>query len=322
MSQEMQKSFPGSTIPLEVFIHGALCVAYSGQCLTSESLGGRSANRGVCAQACRLPYSLIADGQQVPLEGRHYLLSPQDLSGIELLPELGQAGVKTLKIEGRLKSPEYVASITRIYRKALDSIWIEEPQSAPSQVAKLIAGESKYELEMAFSRGLYSGWLRGVDNRALVHARFGKKRGVLLGKIARAENNQVGLKLEAPLKPGDGIVFDAGQPDQEEQGGRVYGVMKREGWTGLNLDMTISTFPKWLQGSLSGRLMILSLASESGKPLRLNVLCFSALFLSRFSDGQGKHCVLQPGTREVWRWSSVPLNCWSTRKSMDYRRQF
>src|SRR6185436_21059935 len=102
-------------LPLEVFIHGALCVAYSGQCLTSESLGGRSANRGECAQACRLPYDLIADGKQVPLGDRRYLLSPQDLAGIEVLPELVRVGVASLKIEGRLKSPEYVASITRIY---------------------------------------------------------------------------------------------------------------------------------------------------------------------------------------------------------------
>src|SRR5947199_5721985 len=98
-------------VPLEVFIHGALCVAYSGQCLTSESLGGRSANRGQCAQACRLPYDLFVDGQQIDLGDRRYLLSPQDLAGIDVLPELIRVGVASLKIEGRLKSPEYVASI-------------------------------------------------------------------------------------------------------------------------------------------------------------------------------------------------------------------
>src|SRR5476651_2621504 len=107
-------------IPLEVFVHGALCVAYSGQCLTSESLGGRSANRGECAQACRLPYDLISDGKQVPLGDRRYLLSPQDLAGLEVLPDLIRARVASLKIEGRLKAPEYVANITRVYRKALD----------------------------------------------------------------------------------------------------------------------------------------------------------------------------------------------------------
>src|SRR5881628_2388403 len=105
-----------STLPLEVFVHGALCVAYSGQCLTSEALGGRSANRGECAQACRMPYQLISDGEQVPLGNRKYLLSPQDLAGLEVLPELVRAGVASLKIEGRLKTPEYVANITRAYR--------------------------------------------------------------------------------------------------------------------------------------------------------------------------------------------------------------
>src|SRR6185436_2490377 len=95
------------TLPLEVFVHGALCVAYSGQCLTSEALGGRSANRGECAQACRLPYELIADGKQLPLGDRKYLLSPQDLAGLEMLPDLVRLGVTSLKIEGRLKSPEY-----------------------------------------------------------------------------------------------------------------------------------------------------------------------------------------------------------------------
>src|SRR4051812_22781044 len=96
----------GKKFPLEVFIHGALCVAYSGQCLTSESLGGRSANRGECAQACRLPYELIADGEVVPLGDRKYLLSPQDLAGLEVLPDLVKLNICSFKIEGRLKSPE------------------------------------------------------------------------------------------------------------------------------------------------------------------------------------------------------------------------
>ena len=127
----------GTTMPLEVFVHGALCVAYSGQCLTSESLGGRSANRGECAQACRLPYELVSDGQTVDLGNRRYLLSPQDLSGLDVLPDLVRSGVASLKIEGRLKSPEYVASITRVYRQALDSVmaqlWAGCPHPAGCQ---------------------------------------------------------------------------------------------------------------------------------------------------------------------------------------------
>ena len=207
----------GTPLPLEVFVHGALCVAYSGQCLTSEALGGRSANRGECAQACRMPYELIADDRPVPLGDRRYLLSPQDLAGLDAIAGLAEAGVTSLKIEGRLKTPEYVAGVTRVYRAALDRLRSqpEVPSSSPGE---------RYELEMGFSRGLYSGWLHGIDNQQLVHARFGKKRGVYLGTVRRVRQDRVYLRVEAPLKAGDGVVFDAGQPDQPEQGGRVYAV--------------------------------------------------------------------------------------------------
>jgi putative protease len=221
-------------LPLEVFVHGALCVAYSGQCLTSEALGGRSANRGECAQACRMPYDLISDGKQVPLGDKRYLLSPQDLAGLGVLPDLIQAGVASLKIEGRLKSPEYVANITKIYRQALDNSFsmpnrrdaeTQSPANTSSASAPPRLGdEPKYEMEMAFSRGLYTGWFGGTNNQELVHARFGKKRGVFLGEIARVQAEKVFLKLEAPLKLGDGVVFDAGRPDEKEEGGRVYEV--------------------------------------------------------------------------------------------------
>ncbi len=207
-----------SSFPLEVFVHGALCVAYSGQCLTSESLGGRSANRGECAQACRMPYDLISDGRKIELGDRRYLLSPQDLAGLEVLPDLVKAGVSSLKIEGRLKAPEYVASITRVYRKALDAL---RDASIPDD-SKPAGPTERYELEMAFSRGLYTGWFRGINNQELVHARFGKKRGVYLGEVSQVQGNRVGLRLEAPLKLGDGVVFDAGRPDWVEEGGSIY----------------------------------------------------------------------------------------------------
>jgi putative protease len=207
------------SLPIEVFVHGALCVAYSGQCLTSESLGGRSANRGECAQACRMPYEMIVDGQPMDLGDRRYLLSPQDLAGLAVLPELIEAGVVSLKIEGRLKHPEYVASVTQVYRQAIDRV----VQGLANQVSE----GDRYQLEMAFSRGLYTGWLDGIDNQALVHARFGKKRGVYLGEITQirdGRDNQVVLRLQAPLKAGDGVVFDAGKPADREEGGRIYAV--------------------------------------------------------------------------------------------------
>ena len=212
------------SLPLEVFVHGALCVAYSGQCLTSEALGGRSANRGECAQACRMPYDLVCDGKQVRLGDRKYLLSPQDLAGLEVLPDLVRAGVASLKIEGRLKTPEYVANITRIYRRALDDLRFtnDDIRALNPSVRKSEIVNRKYEMEMAFSRGLYTGWFGGVNNQALVHGRFGKKRGVCLGEVTKVLRDAVVVKLEGPLKRGDGVVFDAGKPEEKEEGGRVY----------------------------------------------------------------------------------------------------
>lgn len=215
----------GLRMPIEIFVHGALCVAYSGQCLTSESLGGRSANRGECAQACRLPYDLIADGALVPLGDKRYLLSPQDLAGVDLIPDIIRAGVQTLKIEGRLKNPEYVAAVTRVYRKALDSAWQQLAEQSPPVT---IASEDRYALEMTFSRGLDTGWLEGINNQRLVHARFGKKRGVRIGVVREITRSGVCITAEADVKPGDGIVFDAGNPDVREQGGRISRVDSRQ----------------------------------------------------------------------------------------------
>jgi len=219
-----------SELPIEVFVHGALCVAYSGQCLTSEALGGRSANRGECAQACRMPYDLVCDGKQVPLGDRKYLLSPQDLAGLEVLLDLVRAGVASLKIEGRLKTPEYVANITRIYRRALDDLRItnDDLPAEPDAAGQSQIANRKYEMEMAFSRGLYTGWFGGVNNQALVHGRFGKKRGVYLGEVAKVLRDAVVVKLEGPLKRGDGVVFDAGKPEAQEEGGRVYEINEEE----------------------------------------------------------------------------------------------
>ncbi len=246
-----------TALPLEVFVHGALCVAYSGQCLTSEALGGRSANRGECAQACRLPYDLISDGKQVDLGDRRYLLSPRDLSGIDVLPELIHNGVASLKIEGRLKSPEYVASITRVYRQAVDramealaktNATPSTAKSAPPSTATPAA--DRYELEMSFSRGLYTGWFGGTNNRELVHARFGTKRGVFLGTITRVDGETVSLRLAAPIKPGDGIVFDAGNPEAREEGGRVYSVDQHGSETKLGFGRGDIAFARVKPGQL------------------------------------------------------------------------
>jgi len=207
-------------LPMEVFVHGALCVSYSGQCLTSEMWGGRSANRGECAQACRLPYDLIVDGEQKPMGDVAYLLSPKDLAAVELVPELIEAGVTSFKIEGRLKSPEYVANVVSKYRKAIDK-YFDGDTSKPSK-------EEIRELQQSFSRGFTHGFLQGTNNKQLVDGTFPKSRGVYLGKVERIMRDAVTVRLEAPLKRGDGIVFDAGDPTKKEEGGRVYD-LRRQG---------------------------------------------------------------------------------------------
>jgi U32 family peptidase len=207
-----------TSMPLEAFVHGALCVAYSGQCLTSESLGGRSANRGQCAQACRLPYDLLCDGKDVDLGDVKYLLSPQDLAAFELVPDMIEAGVMSFKIEGRLKTPEYVANITRRYREAIDmALAGRRVQFAAQQVE---------EMALSFSRGFSPGWLQGCDHKMLVPGLSSAKRGVPLGEITQVRRNRVQLRLIAEIKPGDGIVFDGDRSRNQEQGGRVFAVYR------------------------------------------------------------------------------------------------
>ncbi|GLX70921.1 U32 family peptidase [Paenibacillus glycanilyticus] len=212
--KQIKKIGEQAKLPMEVFVHGALCVSYSGQCLTSEMWGGRSANRGECAQACRLPYDLMVDGEHQPMGDVAYLLSPKDLAAIDLIPELIQAGVTSFKIEGRLKSPEYVANVVSKYRRAIDSYFAGD-LTGPSK-------EEVRELQQSFSRGFTHGFLTGTNNKQLVDGTFPKSRGVYLGRVERILRDAVTIRLEAPLKRGDGIVFDAGDPTKKEEGGRVY----------------------------------------------------------------------------------------------------
>lgn len=224
---EVQRIAEQTFMPLEVFVHGALCVAYSGQCLTSEALGGRSANRGQCAQACRLPYALVVDGQERDLGEYAYLLSPQDLASTDLVADLVKIGVSCLKIEGRLKSPEYVASTTTNYRSALDAALAGKPFE--------LSRRGQLDLEQSFSRGFSPGFLQGVNHQQLVPGRFPKSRGVRVGLVRGRTRRGLLVALDprhlqgrqdydAPgpvLKPGDGVVLDEGHPDQEEQGARL-----------------------------------------------------------------------------------------------------
>jgi len=200
----------GTDLEIEVFVHGALCVSYSGQCLTSENFGGRSANRGQCAQSCRLPYRIFVDGKEFTETDAQYLFSTRDLCALPKLKELAEIGVESLKVEGRLKSPEYVAAVTRAYRKALNGLKLESADMEP--------------LEVLFSRGLTTGWLDGDNHQELVNGTFSNHHGMYLGKVAKVERGSVfvtlddSVKLDSAAKQegtaaglprnGDGILFE------------------------------------------------------------------------------------------------------------------
>ena len=217
---DVRKVTGQTDVPVEVFVHGALCVAYSGQCLTSEALGGRSANRGQCAQACRLPYELIVDGAPRDLGDRAYLLSPQDLAAYHLIEPLIEAGVVSFKIEGRLKGGPYVAATTQTYRRAIDAA-LAGRDFRPSRREEL-------DLAQTFSRGFTPGFLEGVDHQRLVRGRFPKSRGVRVGRVVGFARGAVRVELAEAVddlvKPGDGVVFDLGRPEEKEPGGRVWAV--------------------------------------------------------------------------------------------------
>ena len=256
-------------LELEVFIHGALCMSWSGQCLTSEAWGGRSANRGQCAQSCRMPYDLIVDGEERPLGEVKYLLSPRDLSGIRAVEGLMRAGVECLKIEGRYKGPAYVSQAIHTYQGWVNRIaeGLADQSEAREQISEQLTA-----LSLTYSRGLSDGFFGGSDHQSLVEGRFPKHRGVFLGYVIKVDQGWVEVRIDGdgrrynrdakgkmsdplPIYPGAeqlalsheqeqgpqlasltlrsgmGVVFDNGRPEEEEQGGRVTDVERSsQGW--------------------------------------------------------------------------------------------
>jgi putative protease len=243
-------------VEVETFVHGALCVSYSGQCFSSEAWGGRSANRGQCAQACRLPYGLIDNGDLKELGDFSYLLSPQDLCGLDHVPALVQAGVACLKIEGRLKDAAYVAATTRAYRNAVDEAWheycLEEKQQQQQEstlqeqgIRQLSYPEehvTKEELAQLFSRGqdethngLTPGFFDGSRHQEVVRGRSPRHRGVHVGRVLEGSSWKKGLVVALDdtyngdttaldLKRGDGLVVDRGLAQEEELGGPIFDI--------------------------------------------------------------------------------------------------
>jgi putative protease len=217
--EEIKRFRKTCDMELECFVHGALCVSWSGQCLTSEAWGQRSANRGQCAQSCRLPYDLIVDGKVEDLGIEKYLLSPKDLGGFDLIPDLVDAGVSCFKIEGRYKGPDYVAAAVEKYRKVLDSYLAGKR----IQLDK----KDKEELTLTYSRGFSPGWLAGDDHQELSHGVFPGHRGLRVGVVERISNRSVFVRVEptAPeVKAGDWMVFDQGDPEGDEPRGGTFAV--------------------------------------------------------------------------------------------------
>lgn len=194
---------------LEVFVHGALCVAYSGQCFTSESIGGRSANRGQCAQSCRLEYELYVDDKKKEMGEKKYLVSPKDLMGISEIKGLQEIGVNSFKVEGRLKTPEYVASTARNYREVIDGQPLNLNQRAT-------------ELSSTYSRGFFTGWLKGVDHQQLVEGSYSAHRGLELGTIKEVKKKTFIIETSTKLEAGMGLLLVS----TEELGSKIFTVQK------------------------------------------------------------------------------------------------
>jgi putative protease len=215
---EMSKIRAQTPAELEVFVHGALCVAYSGQCLTSERIGGRSANRGQCAQACRLPYKLVVDGHTKDLAGKEYLVSPRDLCGLADVPELVKLGIESFKIEGRLKSPEYVAATARAYKERSQGKLPDKDLNSRIE-----------ELAIFYSRGFFNGWLKGVNHQSLVDGFNSAHIGALIGEVkSTGQEIIVNSNAQIKLEPGQGVVF-YNRLTKEKIGTQIYAVRQVKG---------------------------------------------------------------------------------------------
>lgn len=244
---QIRKFREGTELELEVFIMGALCMAWSGQCLSSEAWGGRSANRGKCAQACRLPYSLVVDGEIRDLGDVQYLLSPQDLAGFRAVEALLDIGVHTLKIEGRQKGASFVHHAVTSLRNWRDSL--VKGSADQTELAKELR-----DLSLVYSRGFSDGFLAGADHQTLVEGRTPRHRGLLLGRVEKIEKKRVLVvpakekasqaegKVSSPLpalggnpdtsggagiaavvpQKGMGVVFRQGDEQEQEQGGPIF----------------------------------------------------------------------------------------------------
>lgn len=206
-AEEMKVISQKTSLDMETFVHGAICVGYSGQCLMSSFIGGRSGNRGRCAQPCRMAYHLVNEDRADILKdtnlGEH-LLSPRDMNLVDEITLLQESGVYSLKVEGRMKRPEYVATVIRVYRQALDYVLAEEPTQSG---LKPIGEDERRELLQIFNRDFTQAYLKEHPGAELMSYMRPNNRGIRLGRVLQAQDDRIELKLEAALHLGDGIDF-------------------------------------------------------------------------------------------------------------------
>lgn len=195
--EELKKQ---SGMEIEIFVHGALCVSYSGQCLMSYLIGGRSGNRGECAGSCRLPYKLIEvdeNSEKIIDTKGEYPLSTKDLNTLDNIPKLIKVGIDSIKIEGRMKRPEYVALVTTLYRKVIDAYYAGSEYKVSEQDVK--------ELQLMFNRGFTKGYLFGDKGKSLMNPERPNHMGVPIGSVVSTDRNYIKIKLDDDIFLGDGI---------------------------------------------------------------------------------------------------------------------
>ncbi len=264
-------------LEIEVFIHGAICMSYSGQCLLSSMAMNRSGNKGACSQLCRMPYNFYINEEIVPKTGK-YLLSPKDLNTTSIFTDIMNSNITSLKIEGRMKSKEYVAVVTKMYRKLIDGFYNKETID--------VSNEEK-ALEQLFNRGYGTGHLISSDN--LINSHRGNHKGIKIGEVINITENNITIKLTDSLYVGDGIKFD-----KSDKGTSVFNIYKnreiiKEGLPGdvINIpnkvklegnDIVLKTVDVRLNKSLENYEekkipVTINITAKKGKNLIFEVIC-------------------------------------------------
>lgn len=218
----------------EIFIHGALCVSYSGECLFSSVLLGRSGNRGECAQVCRLPYKLLENDEFIKTDSK-YLLSTKELKTVSKFKEIMDSSVKSLKIEGRMKSPEYVACVTRLYRNLIDYYYVKDD---------LRISEYEEDLKVIFNRQYTYGYLFNATNDEIINIHTSNHVGVHLGKVFKVTSKYIYIKLDSQLNQGDGIRIN------ETNDGMIVNFLYDESLKLTNICKNIAVIDKKIKASV------------------------------------------------------------------------